>query len=78
MPHLSSNIPSAFFYRSIFSELLQIARWTLIINDFMSRVSHLISKMIAQCENRKTVTNQIKKAFHRCQTVFQKFGKTLE
>ena len=29
MPHLSSNMPSTIFYGSVFSELLQIARFTL-------------------------------------------------
>ena len=49
-----------------------MARWTLIINDFMSRGSDLISKG----GNRAIVATQLKKTFHRYATGFQKFGKS--
>ena len=51
-----------------------MARWTLIINGFMSRVSDLISKG----GNRAIVATQLKQTFHRYATGFQKFGKSRE
>ena len=78
MPHLTSNMSSTIFYGSVFSELLRIARCTLIINDFIPRASDLFSRMIAQDGNRATLTKQLKKVFHHYPTVFQKFGKTHE
>ena len=48
MSHLLNNIPSIFFYRSIFSELFRIARCTLGINDFTSRAYAFCPRMIAK------------------------------
>ena len=47
MTDLSSNIPSTIVYGCISSEILQIARWALKMNDFISRASDLFSRMIA-------------------------------
>ena len=41
MPYWSRNIPSAIFYGSIFSVLLQIARRTARVNDFIPTASDL-------------------------------------
>ena len=76
IPNLSSNIPSAIFYGSRFSEFFRIARCTIIINDFKPRASDLILRMIAQGGNRALLTNQLKKAFHCYPNLFEKFGKT--
>ena len=78
MPLLSSNIPSIISDGSIFSELLRIARCTLIINDFIPRASDLFSRTIAQGGNRATLNKELKIAFHCYPTVFQKIGKTHE
>ena len=37
MPDLSSNIPSNIFHGTVFSELLRIARATLLFDDFVPR-----------------------------------------
>ena len=75
---LSSNIPSTISSGSIFSELLWIARCSLITDDFIPRDSDLYSKMIAQDENRAALPKQLKKTFHRYPNVFQKSGITDE
>ena len=75
---LSSNIPSTISSGSIFSELLWIARCSLITDDFIPRDSDLYSKMIAQDENRAALPKQLKKTFHRYPNVFQKSGVTDE
>ena len=75
MPHLLSNIPSTIFYEAIFSELLQIARCTQIINDFIPRTCDVFSRMIAQGENKATLTKQLTKTFHRYPTISPKLAK---
>ena len=74
MALLSSNILSTISSGSIFSELLWIARCSLITDDFIPRDS----KMIAQDENRAALPKQLKKTFHRYPNVFQKSGITDE
>ena len=78
MALLSSNILSTISSGSIFSELLWIARCSLITDDFIPRDSDLYSKMIAQDENRAALPKQLKKTFHRYPNVFQKSGVTDE
>ena len=74
MALLSSNILSTISSGSIFSELLWIARCSLITDDFIPRDS----KMIAQDENRAALPKQLKKTFHRYPNTFQKSGITDE
>ena len=74
MPHLSSNIPSSIFYGSAFSEILRIARCTLLFSDFTPRVTELLQRMKNQGGNIKLLTKQITKAFKRYPDTFQKFG----
>ena len=78
MSHLSSNILSASFYGSVFSELLRIASCTLRLSDLIPRASELFSRMIAQGRNRTTLTKELRKAFYRCPDIFQNFGKPNE
>ena len=78
MPHISSNVSSTIFYGSLFSELLQIARCALRINDFIPKVSDLLSRMMTQGGNRARLTKQLKKLFHRYLAVFQKIDKIHE
>ena len=78
MALLSSNILSTISSGSIFSELLWIARCSLITDDFIPRDSDLYSKMIAPDENRAALPKQLKKTFHRYPNVFQKSGVTDE
>ena len=78
MPHMSSNIPSYIFYGTSFSELLRIARCSLLLDDFIERASALLKRMISQGGNKKTLSKQIKKAMIRYPDVFKKYNKTFE
>ena len=72
MAHLSSNILSTIIYRSILSELLRIARYTLRNNNVIPRESDLFSRMIVQSGNRATLTKQLKKSFSSSPNCFSK------
>ena len=74
MPHLSSNIPSNIFYGSVFSEILRIARCTLLFPDFTPRVTELLQRMKNQGGKTVHLIKQIRKAFKRYPDTFQKFG----
>ena len=78
MPHMSSNIPSCIFYGASFSELLRIARCSLLLDDFIERASALLKRMISQGGNKKTLSKQIKKAMIRYPDVFKKYNKTFQ
>jgi len=78
MPHLSSNIPQNIFYSSIFSELLRIARCTLLFNDFIVRASQLIDRMKSQGGEVRLLKKQVGKAVCRYPDAFNKYGKTLD
>ena len=55
----------------IFLKPLQIARYTLRINDFTPRASDLFSRIMTQGGDIATLTKQLsKKAFHCYPTVF--------
>jgi len=75
MPHLSSNIPSTTFYGAIFSEILRIARCTMLFDDFLPRISQLISRMNAQGAGNGQINKQLKKVYRRYPEICQKFGK---
>ena len=45
MPYLSSNIPYNIFYNSILSELLRIARCSLLYKDFLFKARELCQRM---------------------------------
>ena len=74
MPHLSSNIPSSIFYGSSFSEILRIARCSSLVDDFISRTSILLKRMINQGGNTKLLLKQINKACERYPETFHKYG----
>ena len=76
MNNLSRYIPSTISNGSIFSEFLCIAKCAIRINDFIPRTSNLFSRMRAQGGNRATFSKEIKKAFPRYPTFFQKSAKT--
>ena len=76
MPHLSSNILKNIFYGSIFSEILRIARCTLLFSDFLPRISDLFNRMLSQGANAKLFKKQIKKALLRHHQPFIKFKKS--
>ena len=78
MPHADSNIPSCIFYSSIFSEILRIARSTLLFEDLAPRISELFSRMRKQGACDRYLKKQIVKCFLRFPTSFSRYGKTVE
>ena len=76
MPHLSSNIPSNIFYSSIFSEILRIARCTLLLSDFLPRLTELFKRMLYQGASQNMLKKQIKKCMSRFPHAFSKFGRS--
>ena len=77
MPQFCSNIPSSIFYGSFFSELLRIARCTLLFIDFIGKASELYHRMVSQGGNPKQLANQIKKSYNRYHDIFAKYDKAL-
>ena len=78
MPHADSNIPSCIFYSSIFSEILRIARSTLLFEDLAPRISELFSRMRKQGACDRYLKKQIVKCFLRFPTSFSRYGKSVE
>ena len=78
MPHADSNIPSCIFYGSIFSEILRIARSTLMFEDLTPRVHELFSRMRKQGACDTFLKRQVIKCFQRFPVCFSRYGKTLE
>ena len=78
MPHRSSNIPSYIFYGATFSELLRIARCSLLFEDFLERTSCLFKRMHSQGGEHQYLSKQISKAMQRYPDVFVKYGKSFE
>ena len=78
MPDLSNNIPSNIYYGAVFSELLRIARATLLFHDFVPRASQLYYRMCLQGGSRAKLNLQIRKAIRKYPCVFEKFNTTPE
>ena len=76
MPYLSSNIPSSIFHGSLYSELLTIARCTLLFPAFTPRTSKLYNKMVLQGSNTKQLQNHAKKMFEKYAVVLLKYNIT--
>ena len=76
MPQLSSNIPSFIFYGSIFSEILRIARCTLLFSDFKPKIQELFERMLNQGASKKSFIKQMSKAITRYPDTFLKFRAT--
>ena len=78
MPHADSNIPSCIFYGAIFSEILRIARSTLLFEDLVPRITELFSRMRNQGASNAYLKKQVKKCFVRFPLSFSKYGKSLD
>ena len=76
MPHLSSNIPSSIFYGSFFSELLRIARCTLMLSDFIPKASELYHRMVTQGGNTNQLRTHAKKLFQKDHDILLKYNTT--
>ena len=75
MPHFQSNIPSAIFYGSIFSDFLCIARFPLKLKHFLLRASELYSKMLSQGVNQSYINKKILKQISKIPGRAKKYGK---
>ena len=64
-----------FFYGSVMSEFLRIARSTLLYSDFLPVARSLFTRMLNQGGSQIKFLNQIKKALSRHPTAFN-FSKS--
>ena len=78
MPDRSSNIPSYIFYGTIMSEIIRIARSTLLLDDLIPKMSALFKRMLNQGADRQKIVNQYKKAIINHSHIFDKFVTTFE
>ena len=73
MPYLSSNIPSYIFYGAFKSEVLRIAKNTLMYNDFLPPVCNLLQRMVKQGGLLPKLRRSIGNVINNHQDVFQSF-----
>merc|ERR1711895_59463 len=78
MPDRSSNIPSYIFYGTIMSEIIRIARSTLLLDDLVPRIGALFKRMLNQGADRRRIVNQCNKAIMNHSHVFDKFATRYE
>ena len=77
MPDLAGNIPSHVFYGSFMSEILRIARATLLYEDFVIKAKELIQRMVRQGAQPPLLMRQINKVLNNHSEAFQSFHKTV-
>ena len=77
MPDLNGNIPSHVFYGSFLSEILRIARATLLYQDFVSKARELIDRMLNQGASATLLLRQINKVIFNHPEAFQSFNRTM-
>ena len=73
MPYLSSNIPKTIFYSALVREFLRIARATLRVSDFVPKGIDLVSRMLNQGGDRKSVERFLLKIIRRHPDSFSQF-----
>ena len=78
MPDRSSNIPSYIFYGTIMSEIVKIARSTLLLDDLIPKMGALFKRMLNQGAERHKIVNQCKKAIINHSHIFDKFATRFE
>jgi len=74
MPYMDSNIPSYIFYGTIRSEIIRIARSTLLLDDLIPRLSALFKRMLKQGADSWKILRQCKKAMDKHGHSFVKFA----
>ena len=77
MPDLSGNIPSHVFYGSVMSEILRIARATLLYKDFLVKSKELFNQMLNQGASLSLLLKQIRKVVLSHPEAFNSFQKTV-
>ena len=78
MPDLGGNIPSHVFYGSVMSEILRIARATLLYQDFLIKCKELFNRMISQGASLFLLLKQVKKVLLSHSGAFNSFEKTVQ
>ena len=76
MPDRRSNIPSYIFYGTIRSEIIRIARSTLLLDDFVPRVGALFKRMINQGADKLKMLQQYTRACVNHSLSFDKFASS--
>jgi len=74
MPYLSSNIPYSIFYNTILSEVLRIARCSLLYADFISRARELCCRMKNQGADVIFATSSLLRFIKKHSSTFNKFN----
>ena len=78
MPYMDSNIPSYIFYGTILSEIVRIARSTLLLDDLIPRMIALLKRMLKQGADMWKIIRQCKKAMDNHSHSFRKFASSFE
>ena len=74
MPDRRSNIPSYIFYGTIRSEIIRIARSTLLLEDFVPKIAALFKRMQSQGADRLKMLQQYDRACVNHSLSFDKFA----
>ena len=72
MPYLSSNIPYNIFYNTILSEILRIARCSLLYADFLHRARELCCRMKNQGADVILGTSSLLRFIEKHSSTFKK------
>ena len=78
MPFIDSNIPAYIFYGTILSEIVRIARSTLLLDDLIPRLIALFKRMLTQGADMWKMIRQCKKAMEKHEFSFRKFASSFE
>ena len=78
MPFYCSNVPSKMFYGSIGAEFLRVSRVTSKIEDLSHNCKLLLSRMLKENKQMRTITFSLIKMIQRHQEVFIKYNKSIE
>ena len=76
MPDRRSNIPSYIFYGTIRSEIIRIARSTLLLDDFVLTVGELFKRMINQGADKLKMLQKYTRACVNHSLSFDKFASS--
>ena len=74
MPYIDSNIPSYIFYGTIMSEIIRIARCTMLLDDLIQRLGALCKRMLNQGADSWKILRQCKKTMDKHSHTFVKFA----
>ena len=74
MPDLNGNITSHVFYGSFMSEILRIARASLLYEDFLVKFKELIRRILNQGASSPVLMKQINKVVSNHPEAFQSFS----